>query len=212
MLSETMNAWHFLTLTSSQTSSCWRGLAQGLWDKMNKAENNLWPWWWSAQKEGWVITTSNLSWSGQVQCWTKAKADVSPTFTCPLTASGKLCLQLLTFILYEHNPFAGCKPQLPLFSYLQACFTRQRTLTDMLCRSHFSVWHSTRSVMGKFIDESCKQTHRHNLSKLLDTDCTELQSRKSCFFKLCYKAFLSIGTDSPKLNKQIWPKISQKLS
>lgn len=128
------------------------------------------------------------------------KLDVPATFLCPFTASGKLCLHLLASTLHKHSPLAGCKPQLPSCLYLQASFTRQRTLTDMLCRSHFCVWHSTASVMGKFIDESCEQTRRHNVNKQLGTDCTELQSRKSCFLKLCYKPFLPIGADSPKIS------------
>lgn len=74
------------------------------------------------------------------------------------------------------------------------------TVTAMLGRSHFSVWNSTGSV--KFIDGSHKYTYTYNWNKQLYTDCTKLQSRKSCCFKLWYKGFLSRGNFQDSKNHQ----------
>lgn len=193
MLSETTNTRHFLTLTSSPAlvgegwhKTCgieWTMLkttyghgGEGL--RRKDGDNNIEPKLIMPGKLGlksMYLPPSCVHWLFQESCACRCWHPHC-TSTAHLQAASPSCPCAHTF-----------KPSSQGIEHLEMCCAALIFLSG----TPLDLWWENLSM---------RAANRHNLNKQLDTDCTELQSRKSCFFKLCYKPFLSIGTDSPKIN------------
>lgn len=213
MLSETKIAVNFLTLTPPQDSFCWRGLAQGLWNRTNKTETNL-----AIPVKGWERimgynnTVPKLTRPGKLGL---KLVCVPPSYISGGAINWACSCRHPRCVSPAHLQVAD--PSCPCIYYTPVSFPRRgrwhvwwasipshcQIFTAMQFRSHFSAWHSAGSVLWNS-SMGVINIHTHTIETSRYTDYTKLQSRNRCFFKLWYKAFLSTGiSETPKTIKKL---------